>query len=318
MQNAVWILRDLWRSRLEVAALALVALVIGGLVAYQPSLPPRSRQYLVGASSVRILVDTTDSQVVAIAPPDQPDASGDLGGHASLLAQLMTQGAAKAAIAKHAGVARDKLIMIAPAEGKQKAAAPEPHSRTADILAIHALANDSGEPLPIIGVDAQAADGQRAAMLANAAVAGLEDYLRSKAVADGIPPDRRLLVRALSVAQGRDVTRGPSTVIAVGAAILVFGLLCTLLLVGLAVGRHWRAAWAAEQGIDSDDAWAWPEPDVAAKTDATALREPETADVGAASPEPALESVAFPENGRAPHAAAPRPNPVPRWNDPPA
>ena len=218
-------------SRLEVVALALVALVIGGLVAYQPSLPPKSRQYSVGTSSVRILVDTTDSQVVAIAPPDQPAAAENLGGHASLLAQLLSQGVAKAAVAKHAGVAPDKLIMIAPTEPNQKAESPVRHSRTADVLAIHTLNNDSGEPLPIIGVDAQAANGERAARLASAAVAGLEDYLKSKAAADGVPPDRQLLVRALSVAQGRDVTRGPSTTIAIGVAILVFGLLCALLLV---------------------------------------------------------------------------------------
>src|SRR3954471_20275254 len=150
MQNAVSILRELWRHRLEVVALALVALVFGGLVAYQPSLPPKRRQYSVGTSSVRILVDTTDSQVVAIAPPDQTGPSENLGGHASLLAQLLSQGVAKAAVARHAGVAPNKLIMIAPVEPSQKTESPVRPSRTADVLTIHTLNNDSGEPLPII------------------------------------------------------------------------------------------------------------------------------------------------------------------------
>src|SRR5215218_6424795 len=250
MQNAVSILRELWRRpRLEVAALALVALVIGWLVAYQPSLPPKSRQYLVGTSSVRILIDTADSRVVAIAPPDQPTAGENLGGHASLLAQLLSQGDAKAAVARHAGVAPDKLIMIAPTEPGQEAESPVRHSRTADVLVVHTLNDDSGEPLPIIGIDAQAADGERAARLASAAVAGLQGYLKSKYAANGVPPGRQLRVRALSVPQGRDVTRGPGTTLGIGVAILVFGLLCALLLIVLAIARHWRAAWVAEQQL---------------------------------------------------------------------
>ena len=319
MQNAVSILRELWRRpRLEVAALALAALVIGWLVAYQPSLPPKSRQYLVGTSSVRILVDTADSRVVAIAPPDQPAAGENLGGHASLLAQLLSQGNAKAAVAKHAGVAADKLIMVAPTEPGQKAGSPVRHSRTADVLVIHTLNDDSGEPLPIIGVDAQAANGERAARLASAAVAGLQSYLRSKYAANGVPPDRQLRVRALSVPQGRDDIRGPSMTIGIVVAILVFGLLCALLLVVLAIARQWRAAWAAEQQLaqqqqvrssldPGDAAQAWPEPHVAVEP---AAWEPKTAGVRAAPSEPVPESEADPENGRAPQAAASRPGPV--------
>ena len=134
---------------------------------------------------------------------------------------------------------------------------------------------------------------------------------------DGVPSDRQLLVRALSVAQGRDVTRGPSTTIGIGVAILVFGLLCALLLVVLAIARQWRAAWAAEQGLDSGDATrAWPEPDVAVEPAAASVWEPETAGVGAAPPLPAPEPEAYRENGR--RRYAPRPNPIRQWNDPPA
>ncbi len=325
MQNAVSILRELWRRpRLEVAALAVAALVIGWLVAYQPSLPAKSRQYLVGTSSVRILVDTTDSRVVAIAPPDQPSAGENLGGHASLLAQLLSQGDAKAAVAKHAGVTADKLVMLAPTDPGQKAESPVRHSRTADVLVIHTLNDDSGEPLPIIGVDAQAANGERAARLASAAVAGLQSYLKSKYAASGVPPDRQLRVRALSVPQGRDDIRGPSMTIGIVVAILAFCLLCALLLVVLAIARQWQAALVAEQGdaeqvVSSDDpvdaAWAWSEPDVAVEPAAAAAWEPETAGVGAAPPEPVLESDLYPANGRAPEAAAPRPDQVRHGND---
>src|SRR5689334_10983994 len=101
MQTAVSILRDLWRGRVWVALFAVLALVAGLLVAYRPGLPPESRKYEVGVAGARILVDTPDSQVVAIAGPSP---AGDLGGHTSLLAQLMAEGDAKAAIARRAGV----------------------------------------------------------------------------------------------------------------------------------------------------------------------------------------------------------------------
>jgi hypothetical protein len=245
MQNAVSILRDLWRGRLAVAVFALIALMVGALVAYQPSFPPQSRKYSLGVASVRILVDTPDSQVVAIAAEGQ--ATGDLGGHASLLAQLMAQGDAKAAIARRAGISPTKLVTVAPSDPSQGAPAGVAGNPNAEALVFHTLTNDSGDNLPIIGVDAQARTGQRAAELANASVAGLEEYLHSKASVEGIPEHRQLRVRALSVAQGQDVVHGPTLVLAAAATVLTFGALCSILLIGFALARNWRAATFAEQ-----------------------------------------------------------------------
>ena len=46
------------------------------------------------------------------------------------------------------------------------------------------------ETLPIVSIDAQAPDAQRAARLANAATTGLRDYLRSVAAAQNVPNAR--------------------------------------------------------------------------------------------------------------------------------
>ena len=118
MQNAVSILRELWRRpRLEVVALALVALVIGGLVAYQPSLPPKRRQYSVGTSSVRILVDTTDSRVVAIAPPDQTGRGRRISAGTQVCwLSSCPRASPRQPLRSTPGSRADKLIMIAPTE----------------------------------------------------------------------------------------------------------------------------------------------------------------------------------------------------------
>src|SRR5262245_8692216 len=112
MQTVVSILRELWRRRPFVALFAIAAVVAGSLVMFQPSFPPKSKKVSLGTANARILIDTPDSQVVAIASKDAVPV--DLGAHASLLSQLMTQGDAKAAIAKRAGMNPDKLAVVAP------------------------------------------------------------------------------------------------------------------------------------------------------------------------------------------------------------
>lgn len=242
MQTAVLILRDLWRGRLFVALFAVIAIVAGGLISYKPSLPPESRKYEVGVANVRILLDTPASQVVAITE----EAGGDLGGHASLLAQLMTEGEAKTAIAKRAGIKPDDLVTVAPAAGGEKAAKPPGTKQDADILTIKTLTNDAGAQLPFIDVEAEAVDPQRASALANAAVTGLGDFLSSKAAAQQVPDRRRLEARALSTAQGGLVTHGPGLLLAIVASVFTFGLLCGLLLFIYAIARHWDPAVAVE------------------------------------------------------------------------
>ena len=65
--DTVTVLRALWRRRLFVAIVAIVALLAGVMVKYQlPSL--QSRSYEVGISSAHILVDTPSSQVVNVSP----------------------------------------------------------------------------------------------------------------------------------------------------------------------------------------------------------------------------------------------------------
>src|SRR3954471_4452646 len=100
--ETVTILRGLWRRRLYVAGVVLLAALAGITVAYRISLPPslHSRSYKVGIATSRIFIDTPSSQVVEVAPR-----GGDkLGTRAGLIASLMVDGTIKAAIARRAGL----------------------------------------------------------------------------------------------------------------------------------------------------------------------------------------------------------------------
>ena len=91
-----------------------------------------------------------------------------------------------------------------------------------------------------------------AAKLADAAVAGLRDYLDSKAATEEVPDAQRLRVSGLGIPQARQVVRGPRLLFAIAAALFVFGAGCAAILGFFAVVRGWRAA-AAFEALDESD-----------------------------------------------------------------
>ena len=119
METAVTILQDLWRCRRLVAVFGLVAVLIGGFVAYHPGVPPQSRAHHVGEGHLQILVDTPASQVVEV----ETEGSSSLGSRASLIANLMVAGEVKQAIAR---AARRPQQLIAISEAAAAPAAPAP------------------------------------------------------------------------------------------------------------------------------------------------------------------------------------------------
>ncbi len=107
--------------------------------------------------------------------------------------------------------------------------------------------NLDGEQLPIIEIETQAPDADRAKALANATVTGLTDYLDTRAAADEeIEARKRLRVSGLGTAQATVSTRGPGRLLAVGATIFVFLAGCAAILLGFALARGWRQAEASE------------------------------------------------------------------------
>lgn len=241
-------LRDLWRRRGLVAIVALLAIAIGWMLAYHAKFPPERRSYNVGVATASVLVDTPRSQVVEIAPKG----SDMLGARANVLANLMVDGEIENVIARRVGLPADKIIARTEA-----AAAAEPETPlTAKSYAYRtsvARTSDMNE-LPIIKVQTQAPDVARAIELANAAVAGLSEYLDSKAEAETVSETRRLRVRALGTAQGQVAARGPGRLMALAVAIVVFVVGCAIILVLSALVRGWRTSAALEDDFGDFDA----------------------------------------------------------------
>jgi len=234
--DTVTILRDLWRRRLLVVAVYLIALLAGTAVVYKlPTL--ESRKYEVGVATAKILVDTPSSQVVEVAPKG----SDSLGVRANLLASLMVDGVVKSAIAQRAGLSPNQLAGVTDAATEPGPPAP-PARRDAFVLKTQVLTNTTGDQLPIIQLDVQAPDRTDAAKLANAAIAGLRDYLDSKAALQQIPNADRLQVTGLGAPVATVAVRGPSNVLAIVVVVFVFALGCACILAALALSRGWRAA----------------------------------------------------------------------------
>lgn len=285
MDASVTILRALWRHRTIIVVFAIVSALIGGLIAYKPSLPPHSRKYHLGAAHLQILVDTPASQVVEVSPKG----SETLGDRASLLANLMTQGEVKAAIAKRAGLRPGQLLAVSDAAIEPKNVTPAQLSSPGIyLLRTNVVSNDAGNQLPIVEVDAQAPTAARAAVLANAAEAGLRDYLDTKAALEKVTDARRLRVRGLGAALPHDVARGPGKLLAVFATLFVFGTLCGGFLLTLALARGWLLAKRDEDLgvlIEDDDALIEPLDDDPAAELWAEPREPEATRVAASSGE---------------------------------
>jgi hypothetical protein len=253
--DLVKILRDLWRLRFVVVAVWLFALLAGTLVVYRVSPPAslESRRYEVGVATTRVLIDTPSSQVVDVSPKG----SDTLGVRANLIASLMVDGVFKDAIAARAGLRPDQLVGISRNDADQPES-PSPPTR-GNVLTTRLLSNVDGDQLPIVEIDTQAADATRAAALANAAVAGLREYLDGRAAVEQVPAARRLRVSGLGPAQASLVTRGPSRGLALVIVIVVFALGCALVLGGLALVRGWRALAQDDLPlalIEADDAEA--------------------------------------------------------------
>jgi hypothetical protein len=251
----VTILRELWRHRIVVALAALISLLIGLAVAYTVSLPPHSRTAEVGIASGRILVDTPDSQVIDV----QPKGSGTLGIRAGVVANLMTEGDVKAAIARRAGLNPSQLRAGVKVEGElpplltEASGDPDAH-----LLITSPATNPDGTPLPMVDIEAQAPGPEGAARLANAAVSGLNDYLDTKAAGEDVPDAERLQVTGLGAPAIHEETRGPSRLVAAAVAIFVFLLSCAALLVAAPLARAWRAAVSAENEQKADEAEGRP------------------------------------------------------------
>jgi hypothetical protein len=166
----------------------------------------------------------------------EPKGSDVLGGRATLLANLMMDGEIKATIAQKAGLRPNALKSADAAPGTDG-----PPNPRAFMIGAQVLTTSRGDLLPIIEVDTQAPDAAGAQRVADAAVAGLRDYLSSKAAGERVSSARRLRISALNQAQSRLAVRGPRMAFGVAATLFCFIFGCAAILMGAALVRGLRA-----------------------------------------------------------------------------
>jgi hypothetical protein len=250
----VKILRELARRKALVAAVLAVALLAGFLLAFEPGLPPQSRQYEVAIASSDILVDTRTSQVVAVGRrgPDLPT----LAGRANLMGNLLTSGTLKEGIAKRAGVSAERLVVVPPADPSTPELPPVPVKPRGSLgippaeATILTLSTD--EALPILHVEAQAPRLATARALSQATLAELRRYLGAVAATQGIPADNQLVVREFGAPVAGFALRGLPRRYALVATVFLALLGCGAILGWAWLVRNWRAAEADEDDNDQD------------------------------------------------------------------
>lgn len=255
--DIVTILRELWRLRIPVAAVALIAVVIGGLIAYRAGVPPQRRQYEIGVATARALVDTPSSQVADLGIAKEGTDPVSLPTRAALLANLLTTSPLREEIAERSGVSPDRLIAVAdtPTDFPQQKKAPLTSGATvsADDSSASVLTVHTDAELPFITVDSQAPNARTAARLADDAIDVLEEHLATVVNDEGVPATRRLVVKKLGAAGAATETRGPSRMVALIVAFVLFGVGCALVVGGSALAREWRRASAFERALGDPD-----------------------------------------------------------------
>lgn len=242
------ILRELSRRRRLVAVVLGFSLLVGLLLAFHPGIPPQSRQYRVALASSEILVDTRHSQVATVGGrgPDLPT----LTSRADLLANLMTSGPLKDAIAKSAGIAPDALVVVPPPNPNTPGVAPAPVetpvSREIPSAEATMLSLSIDETLPIIHVVAQAPDLVGAQKLSGAVIVGIKSYLGSVAASQDIPAAHRLVVRQFGARLAGTTIRGLPRRFAVLAAIALALFGCGAIVGGSWFVSSWKQVEEAE------------------------------------------------------------------------
>jgi hypothetical protein len=208
------LLRVLWRRRLLVGLGAVLAIGIGLVVG--PAAPVRG-----GVATTRVVLDTPSSQIIFRDPPG----AESLTWRAGMLTDLMTTGETRAVIARAAGVAENRLVIVVPV----LTAPPNPTTlptAAAEAAAIrpepYVVAFRYDTRLPVISIETHAPDRAAATRLAEAA---------TRALQAGSSPDTNkvtqgFVVDSVAPIQARATVKGSGPMKAFGLAVFFLGFWC--------------------------------------------------------------------------------------------
>jgi hypothetical protein len=274
----VSIIRQLWRRKLLVLLVFLVAVGVSIASAYKvPSMQKRGLQ--LGAASSQILVDSPASTLVEGA---DGGTLTTLSTRARVYAQYLSSLEARDQISKISGVPARAISLSGPfsTDIPRNTYQNQPsEARANDILkegAGYRLIFDAQDGVPIITVSAQAPTAQAAIGIARAAFVALKQYVDKLGIeADAVPvkplpkgvtaapvmPDPGVTVRQLGAPEGGTIGGGNSKMLMIFAFIAVLALGCALIAILPGMARHWRLLDRAERLVDAlDEGGAAPPP----------------------------------------------------------
>jgi hypothetical protein len=262
----VSIIRQLWRRKLLVTLVFLVALCVAIWSAYKvPSMEKRGLQ--LGAASSQILVDSPASTLVEGVDANQLTT---LSTRARVYAQYLASLQARDTIANATGIPSRAIKVSGPFSSdisRNNYQNQPAESRANDVLkegSGYRLIFDAQEGVPIISVSAQAPTAEAAIKLAQASFVALNEYVDKlqreadavpeKEVAKGAAPevstDNGVRVRQLGAPEGGTIGSGNGKILMVFVFLAVFVLGCALIAILPGMARHWRLLDRAEQLVE--------------------------------------------------------------------
>jgi hypothetical protein len=241
--GAAWIL---WERRIVVAIGVIVA-VAAGLLADRAG-GASSGAATPGTGTVRVVLDTGDSQLVKAAPRG----ADTLPMRATLLADRLASAAGKTLVAKGSGVRPSDLVVVIPAATKDPTSETPLVKRitkvTAAVYAPYVLEVRVDDVTPIISIKAHGPDDAHIRRLTEAAVASLRSLLVAD---DGSDSKGFVLDTVAPVRVERTPIGSNAVVLMLGAALAVFFLWCLAVVVVVAAWRRWRGLATAPDAVTS-------------------------------------------------------------------
>lgn len=247
-------------------ALVLAVAVFGAVITaydmkgFPPKFEKRSLEF--GSAGAQILVDSPGTALADLRREFTP-----LAERAQVYSQFMASPAVKDSIAKAAGIPPSVLVAEASLGTEnlpRTAVEPGEGERANELLAEgvgYRLSFEAQEDLPIVAIRSQAPTAAEAIKLADSAVTGLRNYLRTaEAKQEEIPDKRRVQVVRLGQAKGGMVNDGVNHIVAAMVFLAVLGLGCGLILVAVNVAAGMREGRpsSAPEALPTLDLGGWP------------------------------------------------------------
>jgi hypothetical protein len=239
-------LRELWRQPLGLAVSVIVALVaavwsVADIGILPPRLEPRAVE--MATAYTEVVVDTRYSSVT-----DLRQATDDiqpLRNRAVLIGTMMGTAPVRAHIARRAGVPVDRLQIVAPRTPQQPRPVLENGAKkgpgdlfkSTDQYRLDIQVNPT---VPFLDIYAQAPTAEASEQLANAAVDGLDDYLRKWASSDRTPEAMQVRLKQQGSARGEVINEGVQLQVVFVVFCVVFGLSSAVLIMIERVRRGWQ------------------------------------------------------------------------------